>query len=241
MANQNFGTFNRGGVIADQAIVRCRSARAHDPRLQLHGVGPGAVGHRGLRAVQLAELAGLFFQVQAGRVVGLNVLGWIAIFAPLGLLLLTSFRAAQMSVGVGPGGLLGGHGADGRQPVAAAVPLHRRLGRPHLLRDRGRLRRAEPLRLHDQARPLGDRQVPVHGPGRPDPGQPGEHVLPVGHDDLHHLGRRRADLLGPDRLRHPEDQGAVLPRPTAPTWPRRWRSSARSASTSTSSTCSSSS
>ena len=46
-----------------------------------------------------AELASLFFQVQAGRVVGLNILGWIAIFAPLGLLLLTSFRAAQMSVG----------------------------------------------------------------------------------------------------------------------------------------------
>jgi hypothetical protein len=44
-----------------------------------------------------AELAGLFFQVQAGRVVGLNVLGWIAIFAPLGLLLLTAFRAAKMS------------------------------------------------------------------------------------------------------------------------------------------------
>ena len=46
-----------------------------------------------------AELAGLFFQLQGGRVVGLNMLGWIAIFAPLGLLLLTSFRAAQMSTG----------------------------------------------------------------------------------------------------------------------------------------------
>jgi hypothetical protein len=46
------------------------------------------------------KLAGLFFQVQAGRVVGLNLLGWIAIFAPLGLLLLTSFRAAQMSTAV---------------------------------------------------------------------------------------------------------------------------------------------
>ena len=41
----------------------------------------------------------MFFEVQAGRVVGLNVLGWIAIFAPLGLLLLTSYRAAQMNVG----------------------------------------------------------------------------------------------------------------------------------------------
>ena len=44
-------------------------------------------------------LAGLFFQIQAGRVVGLNGLGWVAILAPMGLLLLVSFRAARMSVG----------------------------------------------------------------------------------------------------------------------------------------------
>jgi FtsH-binding integral membrane protein len=44
--------------------------------------------------------ASVFFQVAPGqRVVGLNVLGWIAILAPLGLLMFTSFRAAQMSVG----------------------------------------------------------------------------------------------------------------------------------------------
>jgi FtsH-binding integral membrane protein len=45
------------------------------------------------------DLAGIFFQLQAGRVVGLNGVGWIAILAPLGLLLLGSFRAAKMSVG----------------------------------------------------------------------------------------------------------------------------------------------
>ena len=31
--------------------------------------------------------------------VGLNVLGWVAILAPIGLLLLTSFKGATMSVG----------------------------------------------------------------------------------------------------------------------------------------------
>src|SRR5262245_62263444 len=31
----------------------------------------------------------------------------------------------------------------------------------------------------------------------------------VRNDELHHLGGGRADLHGPDRLRHPEDQGAV--------------------------------
>jgi hypothetical protein len=31
------------------------------------------------------ELASLFFEIQVGRVIGLNILGWSAIFAPLGL------------------------------------------------------------------------------------------------------------------------------------------------------------
>ena len=48
-------------------------------------------------------LASVFFDVRvlpSGRtaVAGLNVLGWVAILAPIGLLLLVSFRAAKMSV-----------------------------------------------------------------------------------------------------------------------------------------------
>jgi hypothetical protein len=106
-----------------------------------------------------AELAGLFFQVQAGRVVGLNLLGWIAIFAPLGLLLLTSFRAAQMSTGAGQtvyravAALMG---------VSLSLLLFTTRQRStHLLRDRRLFRCALPLRLHNQARPHGLRQVPV--------------------------------------------------------------------------------
>ena len=49
------------------------------------------------------------------------MLGWVAIFAPLGLLLLTRPRRADERDG-GAGRLLGGHGIDGRQPVAAVVP-----------------------------------------------------------------------------------------------------------------------
>jgi FtsH-binding integral membrane protein len=45
------------------------------------------------------DIAKLFFQIEGGFVVGMNILGWIAIFAPLGLLLLVSARAASMSVG----------------------------------------------------------------------------------------------------------------------------------------------
>jgi uncharacterized protein len=99
MANQNFGSFNRAGTITDQAAFDV-GLRAHMVRVYNYmasGLALSGIVAFGLFAS--AELASLFFQVQAGRVVGLNVLGWVAIFAPLGLLLLVSFRAASMSVG----------------------------------------------------------------------------------------------------------------------------------------------
>ncbi|HEX9556958.1 MAG TPA: Bax inhibitor-1/YccA family protein [Reyranella sp.] len=99
MANPDFGTFNRAGTVADQATFDV-GLRAH--MLRVYNYMASGLALSGIVAFALfssAELAGLFFQVQAGRVVGLNVLGWVAIFAPLGLLLLTSFRAAKMSVG----------------------------------------------------------------------------------------------------------------------------------------------
>jgi len=99
MANPNFGTFNRAGTIAEQSSFDV-GLRAH--MVRVYNYMASGLALSGIVAVGLfssAEIASLFFQVQAGRVVGLNVLGWIAIFAPLGLLLLTSFRAAQMSVG----------------------------------------------------------------------------------------------------------------------------------------------
>src|SRR5712672_1018651 len=99
MAEPNFGTFNRAGTVADQASFDV-GLRAH--MLRVYNYMASGLALSGIVAYALfssAELASLFFEVQAGRVVGLNILGWIAIFAPLGLLLLTSFRAAQMSVG----------------------------------------------------------------------------------------------------------------------------------------------
>ena len=99
MANPNFGTFNRPGTITDQASFDV-GLRAH--MVRVYNYMASGLPLSGIVAFGLfssAELASLFFEVQAGRVVGLNVMGWIAIFAPLGLLLLTSYRAAQMSVG----------------------------------------------------------------------------------------------------------------------------------------------
>src|SRR5215475_721871 len=98
MANPNFGTFGRG-TVADQAQFAV-GLRAH--MVRVYNYMASGLALSGIVAFGLfssAELASLFFQVQGGRVVGMNVLGWIAIFAPLGLLLLVGFRAAQMSVG----------------------------------------------------------------------------------------------------------------------------------------------
>jgi FtsH-binding integral membrane protein len=98
MANQNFGTFGR--TIADQATYDA-GLRAH--MIRVYNYMASGLALSGIVAFGLfssPDIASIFFQVAPGqRVVGLNVLGWVAIFAPLGLLLLTSFRAAQMSVG----------------------------------------------------------------------------------------------------------------------------------------------
>src|SRR5260370_24740901 len=100
MASQNFNTFGRGGVIADQATFDA-GLRAH--MIRVYNYMASGLALSGIVAFALfssSALAGRFFQVALGnRVVGLNILGWVAIFAPFGLLLLMGFRAAQMSVG----------------------------------------------------------------------------------------------------------------------------------------------
>jgi FtsH-binding integral membrane protein len=100
MANTNFNSFGRGRVIGDQATYDA-GLRAH--MIRVYNYMASGLALSGIVAFGLfssPDLASLFFQVApGGRVVGLNMLGWVAILAPLGLLLLTSFRAAQMSVG----------------------------------------------------------------------------------------------------------------------------------------------
>src|SRR3954469_22570484 len=99
MANENFGTFNRGRVIADEASFDV-GLRAH--MIRVYNYMASGLALSGIVAFGLfssSELASMFFQVAPGnRVVGLNMLGWIAILAPIGLLLLVGFRAQKMSV-----------------------------------------------------------------------------------------------------------------------------------------------
>jgi uncharacterized protein len=99
MASPDFGSFNRAGTVTDQAAFDV-GLRAHMVRVYNYmasGLALSGIVAYGLFASP--ELASLFFQVERGFVVGLNGLGWVAILAPLGLLLLVSFRAASMSVG----------------------------------------------------------------------------------------------------------------------------------------------
>ena len=99
MANPNFGTFNRAPSAADQAAFDV-GLRQHMVRVYNYmASGLALSGIVAFGIFSSPQIARLFFEIQGDRVLGLNALGWIAIFAPLGLLLLTSFRAGQMSVG----------------------------------------------------------------------------------------------------------------------------------------------
>jgi uncharacterized protein len=97
MSNQNFNTFNRAGT-ADLAFDV--GLRAH--MIKVYNYMASGLALSGIVAFALfssPELASMFFQVAPGNhVVGLNGLGWVAILAPMGLLLLVGFRAQQMSV-----------------------------------------------------------------------------------------------------------------------------------------------
>ena len=101
MANQNFNVFNRAGT-ADQAFDV--GLRAH--MIRVYNYMASGLALSGIVAFALfasPELRGIFFETGLTRggnvaIVGLNALGWVAILAPMGLLLLVGFRAAQMSV-----------------------------------------------------------------------------------------------------------------------------------------------
>jgi len=100
MANQDFNAFGRAGTVADQATFDA-GLRAHMIRVYNYmASGLALSGIVAFGLFQVPQLAAIFFQVTpAGYVAGLTGLGWVAILAPLGLLLLVSFRAATMSVG----------------------------------------------------------------------------------------------------------------------------------------------
>ena len=102
MANQNFNTFNQTAA-TDQAFdvgLRAHMVRVYN--YMASGLALSGIVAYGLMAVP--GLSQVFFQMgmtRGGAIVpvGPNLLGWVAILAPIGLLLLVGFRAAKMSVG----------------------------------------------------------------------------------------------------------------------------------------------
>ncbi|MNT19715.1 hypothetical protein D3C72_1549830 [compost metagenome] len=94
-----------------------------------------------------------------------------------------------------------GRGVDHRRWSGRPVPaLHRRFAGLDLLRHGGGLRGSQPGRLHDQEGPDRHGQLPDHGRDRPGHRLDRQHLHAVGHDVPDHLGPRRPDLLGSDRL-----------------------------------------
>lgn len=102
MANENFFT-RAGTTTVDQATFDA-GLRAH--MVSVYNYMASGLVLSGIVAYLLASnpaVAGVFFQIGMTRggnpvVVGMSILGWVAILAPLGLLILVSFRAAQMSL-----------------------------------------------------------------------------------------------------------------------------------------------
>src|SRR5687768_5494524 len=104
MANENTNILNRAGIATTDQATFDVGLRSHMIRVYNYmASGLALSGIVALALFNIEGLAAVFFDIRVlanGRtaVVGLNVLGWVAILAPIGLLLLTSFRAEKMSL-----------------------------------------------------------------------------------------------------------------------------------------------
>ena len=136
--------------------------------------------------VAYARLQALPSSKSRGRIVGLTAFGaaiytsplrWVVIFAAArrGVHVLRR-RATRCRVSGSARRVPAVRGADRPLDVDDLRRVHARLDRPRVLRDGGRVRRAEPLWLHDEARPVADRLVPDDGTVRPHHRQHRQHV-----------------------------------------------------------------
>jgi FtsH-binding integral membrane protein len=102
MANENF--FTRAGTTTVDQTTFDAGLRAH--MVSVYNYMASGLALSGIVAYALfsnPSLASIFFHIGMtpggnAAIVGMSGLGWVAVLAPLGLLLLVSFRAAQMSL-----------------------------------------------------------------------------------------------------------------------------------------------
>jgi FtsH-binding integral membrane protein len=126
----------------------------------------------------------LFVTTPAGQLAGYTILGWAVAFAPLILILFSGFALKNPSPAERRRPLLDHRGPDRRLAGHRVPALHERVGRLDLLRDRGLVRRAQPVRLHHQAGPRPHRLVPDHGRDRADHRLDREHLPAVAGPDV---------------------------------------------------------
>ena len=77
----------------------CRSARLYAARLQLHAGGLGLTGAVAWVTANtpLIKFSTIRLQTANGIAMQPNILGWVAVFAPLAMVLFLSFRIQKMS------------------------------------------------------------------------------------------------------------------------------------------------
>jgi len=101
MANEYSQVFNRAGVGAVDQAAFDAGLRSH--MLSVYNYMASGLALSGIVAMLMfmsPDLAKTFIQFNArGQVVGFTILGWVAMLAPIGLLLLVGFKAATMSLG----------------------------------------------------------------------------------------------------------------------------------------------
>ena len=135
---------------------------------------------------------------------------YVLIFAPLAFVFFLSWRISDDERKCGADCVLAVRSGHGRIAVLDLPALHGDVHHAGVLRDGGCLRRAQPLRLHDQEGPLRLGFVPDHGRVRHHHRRHRQHVPAVQRPAVRHLGDRRAGVRGPHRLRHAADQGRLL-------------------------------
>lgn len=96
---RNQGVINRGGVATATRAEIDQGLRSYMLRVYNYmALGVALTGAVAWAVFAVPALSQLFFTLgAAGKPVGMTVLGWVAVFAPLAIVLLFSFRVHKMS------------------------------------------------------------------------------------------------------------------------------------------------
>ena len=184
---------DRGGY-AGSAVAIDAGLRAH--MIRVYNYMASAVALTGVVAYLTFTMS--VVTNSAGAVTGFTPLGqflfgglfmWVLMLAPLAMVFFLSFRINSLRCRHRALAVLRLCRHARRVACDHLHRLHASLDRARVLHLGGRLRCVEPVRLHHQARPVGDGLVHDHGPDRPHHREPGQPVPEVERSRLRDLGR----------------------------------------------------